>query len=696
MQPGAFNEILKTAILNGYVDFSEDTWIRNGVSDDNSLSDTLLVGLCNPFKEDPDGGVSEICVDCQCGDPPGEGFTLVGVELHNGECQCQWVSGSGPFQQIIWTPADCPPPVEGSTRAPTRSALFFRLLDPNVSYDGNADINARLPDGITASKIKSAKLVLTVKGNNGWPKVTDETPPWSGAFDLFADPDLLIALPSSDALYAGFAARLVAASTPYTYISGSGISGYVPQTSDACIADFDALSDAKKAGYVMVNCEFPWLDILSHGITEALPDTNPADGIVDWQADPAIISESLAQGGGAPDSSWSLADYQSLAVKCWTNITDTLKAKAIPPAGIVHYATTTVPFSSSYGVPSGALRYSAPVAGTADWFKGYTAGHPTLEDQFAASVSNGKLVSLRKAQAGAIDGAAAYSFDPNSGKAVDEIDRWDNSAERYDYAGTLLTPDFTSEDLDAAVAVTSRRMWGEYRKAIQDTIDSGGLTQSDYPETMAAIVFGSGINAHYLSSMVVRQARFGLYAKGAAASATNEIAAMFEPPDLNWPVVGPPDQVWVWHSGNYYFWTEPSRTTDPTHPTIVSNPNYLLATNMMRWSHEVDFLQRPWPPTADDFPWGATADSTVHEWYADNRLGDDWWTNQSSVWWTVAGGSQLPAPCVLDQTSPLAQYLDWTADIGWIHIRRAVRAAISEQLVSGVEQAKAAVDLSGL
>ena len=545
--------------------------------------------------------------------------------------------------------------------------------------DLKINVDILLGDGTTGA---FSVIVVGLTANDDLPSTGGTGGVTVASFSLFADPRLMIPLGTSDALYQGFSDRLAAVATFYRYISPTATGGYTANTSLATLTHFNDLPAVEKAMPIMPNAEFPWLEILAHGDTEPLDPT--------WQTDNTVIAEAAIQGMGTPDSSWGITQYRNLAIACWNDITAGLTAAGVTM--VAHYASTSVAFGSYFGVPNGALRYTAPVTGTDNWFRGNLAWHKTLEDTFADSVAQGKLTALRRAQVGAIDGAAAYSFIPNSGKAVEEIDRWANSAERDDIHGNILSPDFTVADLRRATRITSRRMWGEYRSAIQDTIDDGGLTQSEYPSHVAAIVFGSAINAQ-LSIRIVRQAQFGLYAKDPTLAAADEVVAMFDPGDDNWPLADPPDSIWFWHSGDYYFWTEPSRTTVPG-PSITTD--YIRQTNMMRWSHEVDFLQRPWPPTADDFPWGATGDVTTHEWYEDNRMSDDWWTNQSSVWWTVAGGSQLPAPCVLDQTSLLAPYLDWSANITWTHIRRAVRAAVAEQLVSGVEEARAALTTIGI
>lgn len=170
--------VLKTAVMNGYLDNSKDTWIRGGVTADNSNDAEIHLGLCNPFLLNPAAAANFLdCLQsgCTCPPPP-DGAEWQWDSINYNEtadkCECIHTEGSGPFQTIYKADAiNCgtvPPPEPVYLRAPTRSLLFFRMIDGTLAYDSNAEVNSRLPSGLDPSKIQSAKLVLTVKTNNQW------------------------------------------------------------------------------------------------------------------------------------------------------------------------------------------------------------------------------------------------------------------------------------------------------------------------------------------------------------------------------------------------------------------------------------------------------------------------------------------------------------------------------------------------
>lgn len=163
---GQPNETLKTAVLSGGGgDHSKDTYVRLGVEEDKSGSETLYVGLLNPYKLNPADDTP--CVGCTCPDPVP--FGLDAWEGINEDCEC-YGHTPGPFSAYVETPALCPEPT--AIRSPSRSFLFFKLFDTTVSYDPADPIHVSLPLNIQASKIASAKLILTVKANFSWPNYT--------------------------------------------------------------------------------------------------------------------------------------------------------------------------------------------------------------------------------------------------------------------------------------------------------------------------------------------------------------------------------------------------------------------------------------------------------------------------------------------------------------------------------------------
>lgn len=170
------SEVLKLAVLNGYIDHSKDTWIRSGVDAAQTTDSELHLGLCNPFLlSSVAAGEFAGCIEagCTCPPPP-DGIVWDGIYYDpiNDKCICFDVQGTPPLTATYTEDAiNCntdPPPITTYKRSPTRSMLFFRLIDSLVAYDAAVNINSRLPTGIDPSKILSAKLILTVKTSNEW------------------------------------------------------------------------------------------------------------------------------------------------------------------------------------------------------------------------------------------------------------------------------------------------------------------------------------------------------------------------------------------------------------------------------------------------------------------------------------------------------------------------------------------------
>ena len=86
------------------------------------------------------------------------------------------------------------------------------------------------------------------------------------------------------------------------------------------------------------------------------------------------------------------------------------------------------------------------------------------------------------------------------------------------------------------------------------------------------------------------------------------------------------------------------------------------------------------------------------KWLFDNSLTDGWWARngdgaENRVWYDLLdGGNKLPSPCVLDQNSPLAPWLNFNSQITTNHIHEALKNYISDYNCRYVEAVRETID----
>ena len=507
-----------------------------------------------------------------------------------------------------------------------------------------------------------------------------------GRMSIYADPRLLIAFTPSDPEYAAYETRLSAVSTRYTYLSLNTNYGYPSNTLANASAHFDALSSGDKAGPLMCNLEYPWLEILQRGTSGSVDSS--------WVTDTSVAYEFARTGvnGGTPVGA-TITQMQTVAKSLWQAFTAYAHTNGCP--NVIHYASTGAPFSIDVGPPMGQCRYlgDAPPSGKG-WWKVDPVYRKNLRGYFDDAIADDKIGPMIEAQTGAdAIGAACYCLVPNGDRAVAAMPNWTHPAVvRLNGASAIQTPGFDADVLRWGVKNTSRRMWAEARRAIVKAVEAGDLAAADIPDRMAAVVLGGALMQQVGSDTSVLFQWSGCDQKDAARTAEDEITAIFLDGDTDDPLARGPDDLWIWHDVRYYFITEPTRAVSGE-----TNSNYVKTSNMARNTMEIAWLGRA--AIAGDEPWSATDHATHHAWYAANRMSDAYWCDSSKVWWTPQGGSQLPAACAFDpESGPLAQYLALVnpsylgAPITQAIAVKAMRHAVSEISVSFVEAARTALD----
>jgi hypothetical protein len=484
---------------------------------------------------------------------------------------------------------------------------------------------------------------------------------------IYADPALAIAFTDSDPEWHTYAGRVARAARRYTYMAVVG------QTYADFTADFDALDATEKAA-VMVNLEYPWLEILMQRDDEGVDAA--------WLVDAAVLAEGTRQ-SITIDGGTTLAQFRTLAITLWREATTYALANGC--SMVMHYGSAGLSFSEPTGAPWGGWAETARPSGRTYWLSD-AVSHPSAEEKRTTISTQNGMASLIAAQRGATHhGVGMYCFVPSGDYADEIIDEWtEDGIVRKNTDGETVTPDYERDDLDHWTAVTSKWWPRLYVDFADDALADEAIEADDYPSSIAAMVFGPGIQAA-VGDFRNRQQWAGLGMKTIDGYIGNEITPLYTDPTEDADKNRRPDALVVWADMRYYFVTEVIRAR-------TAGGDLERQTNIMRFAMEAELFGRDRDPAGDGFPFGETTQATLDAWYEANSLGDGWWnTDAEGDWWTVAGGSQLPAGLTLDSSCPLAPWLDFTADIGRAEVVTALRHYVSEKSVKSIEAASAVV-----
>jgi len=469
----------------------------------------------------------------------------------------------------------------------------------------------------------------------------------------------------------------------YYYMQANASNNYAANTYNRVVEVIASMTPEEKARPWMLNIEYPWLEILEQLDTEGI---DPA-----WESQHAATLQEEADRLSMPKT--TLAEYKALAIKLWQDLSDLAIASGCPFH--VHYGAA-IAFQDSVGVPYGARR-STPFSTGMHRVSTDPVYYMTMRERFDLEIAGGKYRDLAKAQSHApAHGIGSYCLLPN-GTRVEEsgaIPLWSTSAIRYDENDVAQSHTFDAEQNRLWVQETSRRMTGEYKRAMDRSYELGMITADERPSSIHIITFGPFIPA-FGDSAISWQHWNGVGMKDIDKTITDEIMSLFLPANADSSEVYAPDGIWWWCDVSYYF------------RQLVTNQydtGGLVA--FSRWSAEVDWLGRPALVTSGPLlsepekfgaqgtpPVGYTSWWSYHKDFATTHsMGNSWWNSGvAGFWYTVAGGSQLPEPCVLDENSPLAPYLDFTHDITRDHVVAAIPYVLSDKSVEFVKRAAAAL-----
>lgn len=494
-----------------------------------------------------------------------------------------------------------------------------------------------------------------------------------GRVPLYADPRTLIAFSEGSSEYATYLARLERVATRYSYVSAAS-NDYA-----TFVSAFDALSAGDQTGAVMANVETPWLEMLM---------TTDAEGKdAAWLTDPAVVSEASRQ-GVTIGAGTTLDQYKAIGIKLWRDCADYARSRGC--TRIIHYASPSWSFSFTGGPPRAGVRPNA--TGQTCW----PAGPSDAFDDFSAA---GELWALFAAQANSdAFGAGFYSFCPTSDDYSQLVESTTLAA--YGWGRTLAdgtTPASTDFDLDSLrywTGQNSRAMAAKLRKWLSYWSATESASRWGYGSRnrIAAIVFPCGNNANR-DNFVDYHHWSGMGVKDPSETAACELGAMFYDLDDNQLAGvadnGRADEVWIWDSAAFYHITQFVSQVG----TGSTEAQKLIMRE--RCAMEKLVFGRPIVGTGEAAILGSTDVADHDTWYASNCMPDSTCNTTTAYWWKLVGGNQLPSPCVLDQSSPLAEWLDFSADIKQPAGVNALRHFVSDRNVTTVELCRAAMDAAG-
>lgn len=509
-------------------------------------------------------------------------------------------------------------------------------------------------------KVRPVRRSIRVRRRGGKPGFG-----WrSGIPHLYMDPQYCVAFSEADdpAEYATYAQRLAGYAHPYTYVGT--ISTYAQAT-----AAIDALTSEQKSGVVMIDLEFPWLAMLWRLDSEGVDAAWEAG----WSAE--IDVEEARQGITAS----TLAHYKTLAKG--VNNDSVAYAKAAGCAFVVQYCYGSPPFSEPTGVPVAGLMATPPPSATS-YFLSDPTYHPTLEEQMADRVLGGAIGDMGDAQAHA-DACtmSMYSFVASGDRASTLFpDTAIAGVTRKTGAGGAASPDFTTAVMRYWSKKTTQGMVRAATDAQASAVQRGSMSAANLGKTFCPIIWGPEVRA-YTGEFEEWNHWMGPTGKGIAEWAEDDVGAFALAADADMTDPIRPSKVFVFADVRYYWVTLPTTKAS-------ADADYGNRCRRTRWALEVALFQRPCPDTGH--PWGdettllGSTNQTDQDAFFDNAysfLADGWWlTTANGNWWTVAAGNRLTAPCVLDQNSPLAPWLNFTRDIRRADVITAIRHWMSDRM----------------
>jgi hypothetical protein len=442
----------------------------------------------------------------------------------------------------------------------------------------------------------------------------------------------------------------------------------------ATTALIDAANPADYDYAFLGNLETPWLGILT---------ATAVNGA--WISDANVIGERTRQVGLGRSfnaiGSMTLAEFQDLTQYLWNSVSTYAISKGFTT--VCHYSTPPGGFSVGgvYGVPSSAKFLSMPGGITTNWWTtGSTANQ--WDDRWTAQAAANTTKQVFFAHRNATHhGVAFYNFAPLGGLTVNDtlVTNIASTDTRKNSSNTTISP--------PALTLPDVRYWvgdtvGDYiRKYKEQYVGATGVALNELPSKTIAIHLEGDVHMIWGTPQYYNHI-LGPAAKNPTDSATYEFAPSFDQTVTTTKQASlPPDEIWYWHANSYYFKTVPGNNVATLLLGDLASQRSGYETCAIRVGLEKAFFKRPIYDAGE--PYGSLVDATQDAWYLANNMGDNfWWDSGANPnWWLLAGGNQLPAPCVLDATSPLAPYLNFTANITRAHVKKAILMWLAQRAV---------------
>jgi hypothetical protein len=575
---------------------------------------------------------------------------------------------------------------------------------------------------------------------------------------LFADPDILIGWYDWETGYQTTAQqyikRILKAATPYTFISYAsevfgngqdyvtgakyydavyGVNARAGEQSPSQQVFTNGIRGGKSlppfvSRAVMHNIEYDWLSLFGHkSATHTNADLKPFFGngftekngyLAEFarQANMGLnymFPEEAPIGGLTPGSPQSGIDvYRKVGARLWNDLSDYSKNNSTignTAKYVIHHGSP--PNAYDAGVIRSGIRYADDAS--APPYRSYWRGNPSSEyaipsyKPFIEIMSNtaGSVQALHASQVSAdavsvgywstnrfpihpdwAEGATFWFSDEGNDATRRKLPDGSNAPSDYSYSDTLY---WLSKELSTSI--------GYFKKALVDT--GSWKTQSD--QKVAAVITTQLFQENGTTDGFTPFTWNGWSGsrKDPVQAGQMEAIGLFANRDAHNPLVGQPDQVWIWDSARYYW------ISLPTTNTASADANTKGVVAWARNSLEKVLFGRPEYPTAykellesdglsmaaNPSAYGRNVRERQRDWLMSNYLGDEWWVTSNTVWYQ-SGTSQLPSPCVLSQDSPLAPWLNFGGTITTTDVQLALRHYISDYNCQFVESVRETLD----
>jgi hypothetical protein len=506
---------------------------------------------------------------------------------------------------------------------------------------------------------------------------------------IYVDPESSLAFLKNEPEFNYYKNEILKHGTRYKYLNPNAAGGSASNTLGAVIAAYESFTEEERTGPVMINCEYPWLEILSRNDTASIDSS--------WLTNQAVIQESQRL-GIAISSGSTMGVYKQIAIQSWRDQTNYLRSRGC--SRILHYATTGIAFSNYLGIPHGLMRYSPfPTGGTHYYYQADSVYDKTMREKFDEKIQAKAFASLMKSQSNAdVYGAAAYCFAPTSiTGGYSNISAWNSSAikliQSVNGVTSVYPQDFEQNSLLDNIQYTSNRMWVEFYRACRQTQQLGYAESSDIPENIAAVVISPFVAAFYLPDSaaggpISRWKWTGTKTKDTNASSLYEIKSIFQN-DYRLAYEGYsaedfkyPSEIWLWDALYYYFVSVPTKN--------ISGQTYdirNIESSITRNALEIEYFGRP-GLTPGNSLFNSTATLAHANYFLQNCMNNYYWNTANSIWWTGITNN-LPFPCGLTPGNPLSVHgLCFSQPIFQSDVIRALKHELSIKAVDYVKKSK--------